>query len=45
MNKIFTLLRAVVEALTAPSAAADPFAGMSLRELADLPATHPLDDA
>jgi hypothetical protein len=44
MNKIFKRIRAVVSALAAPAAPADPFAGMSQRELADLPTVHPLRD-
>ncbi|MEI9900705.1 MAG: hypothetical protein WDN31_11955 [Hyphomicrobium sp.] len=45
MDKIFKTLRAVVTALRSPATPADPLARMSLREFADLPATHPRRDA
>jgi hypothetical protein len=44
MTKMFTLLRDWLAPLVAQPASPDPFAGMSARELADLPATHPPTD-
>lgn len=41
MDRIFTRLTAWLELLRSPDVPADPFAGMSLGELADLPVTHP----
>jgi hypothetical protein len=41
MNKIFTLLRALVAALVEPGTPADPISRMCPRELADLPTHHP----
>ncbi len=44
MDKIFTVLRHWFTALTLSDRAPDPLASMSLTDLADLPATHPLRD-
>ena len=44
MDKIFIALRHWLAALTTIDRAPDPFSSMSLTDLADLPATHPLRD-
>lgn len=41
MHKIFTSIRAWFDAFLATEVIDDPLAGMSVRELADLPAHHP----
>lgn len=45
MHIIFTTLRRLIAALAARDSAADALGSMSPRELADLPAYHPLRDA
>ena len=42
MHKFFNRLRTWLDAVTATPAAPDPLSGMSPRELADLPVSHPL---
>ena len=44
MHKIFIVLRAWLSTLVATDRVPDPLAAMSLTDLADLPATHPLRD-
>jgi len=44
MDKIFTALRHWLAALVTIDRAPDPLSAMSLTDLADLPATHPLRD-
>lgn len=44
MHKIFTIIRLWLSELVANEPASDPLAGMSARELADLPVHHPASD-
>lgn len=44
MDKIFTALRHWLTALVSVDRAPDPLAGLTVAELADLPAIHPLRD-
>ncbi len=42
MDKIFSIIRVWLERLGESGLAPDPLDGLSIRELADLPAVHPL---